>query len=551
MDRFLLFLIILLFIIFSVGCSAAPTAVRPSVTLDLPVATASFTAVKPSPTPTRVPVITATLAFARPTAPAINPSASPARTPQPVPSAPISENGPWFVYYHDGEKGLIAANPDGSGRTVLLKDLQSSWIQLAGSPDTHLLAVVTQWTDVPEHDPLNYALLLIRLPGGEIEKVIPLLSYPGIANEQLDAMMYALYWSEPAWSPDGRYLAFMGAINGASIDLYVYEQETGSIRRLTDGKDQAIGIHWSPDSRWIVHGSIRGPVVAGVFENSYWAAPAGGGKVLKLFEPQYGWMRMIGWRSPSAFLAVEANTGLRFIRDFDLSAGKTTLFYDGLVSAPVLDPDSGTVYFSPLDSIPAGVYEASYQRPGPEIVLPGSQPQIWLPGRDVLIATAPQGSKCAGLVAYSPGNELACFDEGIPKVSPDGQLFLAEQDKGGIVNYSLYSIDGRKAWDFPEELSQEEAGEPSWQPGSQGLFFETSLAYYYLTVPGKQLYRLADKPGDPASRLVQIWRSGAQDFFTYNHAQLFHFDPGDGELGLVDEGLDLFTSPYTWVGISP
>lgn len=40
-------------------------------------------------------------------------------------------------------------------------------------------------------------------------------------------------WYKPLWSPDGRYLAIVGAIEGPSSDLYVFDTQTQRFQRLT------------------------------------------------------------------------------------------------------------------------------------------------------------------------------------------------------------------------------------------------------------------------------------------------------------------------------
>jgi hypothetical protein len=57
------------------------------------------------------------------------------------------------------------------------------------------------------------------------------------------------------WSPDGRYLAFAGQMDGLSSDLYLYDSETGSIKRLSSGPEEVQWISWSPDGKWILDGS--------------------------------------------------------------------------------------------------------------------------------------------------------------------------------------------------------------------------------------------------------------------------------------------------------
>jgi hypothetical protein len=64
--------------------------------------------------------------------------------------------------------------------------------------------------------------------------------------------------THPAWSPDGRYLAFAGQSAGRS-DLWLLEVETGEARRLTQDGYSALQPAWSPDGSTLAFVTDRGP----------------------------------------------------------------------------------------------------------------------------------------------------------------------------------------------------------------------------------------------------------------------------------------------------
>ena len=76
----------------------------------------------------------------------------------------------------------------------------------------------------------------------------------------------------PAFSPDGKSLAFLRAASSGVSDVYVGPVSGGPARRLTFDNRNAESIAWTPDGRWIVFSSDRR-------RNSVlWRVPAAGGE---------------------------------------------------------------------------------------------------------------------------------------------------------------------------------------------------------------------------------------------------------------------------------
>jgi eukaryotic-like serine/threonine-protein kinase len=61
----------------------------------------------------------------------------------------------------------------------------------------------------------------------------------------------------PAFSPDGKSLAFLRAVSSGIDDVYVGPARGGSARRVTFDNRNAQSVTWMPDSRWIVFSSER------------------------------------------------------------------------------------------------------------------------------------------------------------------------------------------------------------------------------------------------------------------------------------------------------
>ncbi len=61
---------------------------------------------------------------------------------------------------------------------------------------------------------------------------------------------------DPAWSPDGRYLAFSSRRNG-NWEIYVLDLLVGDIKRLTHNTAYDGSPSWSPDGLWLVYESYQ------------------------------------------------------------------------------------------------------------------------------------------------------------------------------------------------------------------------------------------------------------------------------------------------------
>ncbi|GMR13866.1 MAG: DPP IV N-terminal domain-containing protein [Gemmatimonadota bacterium] len=87
-------------------------------------------------------------------------------------------------------------------------------------------------------------LAIVNTENGEIERKISIDGVGALTN--------------PAWSPDGRYIAFSGMEGGVS-DIYIWDVNTGALRQMTDDKNADLQPTWSPDGRTIAFVSDRGP----------------------------------------------------------------------------------------------------------------------------------------------------------------------------------------------------------------------------------------------------------------------------------------------------
>lgn len=64
---------------------------------------------------------------------------------------------------------------------------------------------------------------------------------------------------DPAWSPDGKWVAFVSRPSSAAdrTDVWIMDASGGQQRRLSDGRSNAISPAWSPDGKRIAVASDR------------------------------------------------------------------------------------------------------------------------------------------------------------------------------------------------------------------------------------------------------------------------------------------------------
>ncbi|MEP6895551.1 MAG: hypothetical protein ABI986_08080 [Chloroflexota bacterium] len=239
-------------------------------------------------TPTALPTETATPPSQPTIAPAPTTTDSPAATPTLTPEPSLRTNGPYFSYFRqvDGAYQLVLMDADGGGRKVIdlpqgitdsLPNKNFGLDMKFVSPDGKWLAFYTGspgnygFGQDLGNGPFDLTLNLLDLETGEKQDIALLLSkdYPNNFSEAekqinkpeitavtLQSAFLAGITNAIAWSPDGKHLAFAGQMDGLSSDLYLYDMTTKKIQRLSSGDEELQWINWSPDGKWIIHGSI-------------------------------------------------------------------------------------------------------------------------------------------------------------------------------------------------------------------------------------------------------------------------------------------------------
>lgn len=159
---------------------------------------------------------------------------------------------------------FVLLNADGSGEKVLLDgDFSSTYYNMAVTPPGQgakaalVTAANTEQPDGSIPIPLQMHLSILQLPEGQVLKELDLidpLKTPDLMTGP--HFLFAVIYSTPTWSPDGRYLAFVAALDGPDADVYLYDSQTGTIQRASQEPDSPTDLSWSPDGGWLVYQQV-------------------------------------------------------------------------------------------------------------------------------------------------------------------------------------------------------------------------------------------------------------------------------------------------------
>jgi dipeptidyl aminopeptidase/acylaminoacyl peptidase len=486
----------------------------------------AVTACRPFRSGVAAPAITPTPLKA-PTPTAFAPQAV-EQSPTPEPDAgepPAAEADGWLFFstWRDGVviDTLWLADASGEAAWPLAEELQAAvpwdWdLSAALAPDRRSVALVTT-TNPPTLSGLT--LVVLSLPEGDTLLRLPLttpeLDVPADTefpwdDERFQMARTLTEVASVAWSPDGQRLAFMGAIEGQTSDLYTYSFiGPGGVTRLTDGPSQGIRPIWSPDGQYVVHAGVSGMGTgAGYGMEGVWAAAADGSEVITLYRPGTGDEQWLGWVDDRTLLVYSwsALCGYTNLRTVDILSGESVTLWPGFFAEIAYDPGS-LAYLLTFDQ-----YTAACQEDG---AAPGAYIGWLTPGEGWQVA--------AGDVyrpVYSP--EAGAFfvwsaGEGALKVGLDGavEALPAPIDDipvaapgGAWWAWASNLPDQAGVWvgpvgSPPDRIFDEPAYYATWHPGGDRLAFFSEGTLYLAAAPDFAPQRVAG--GLSVANWAPVW----------------------------------------------
>ena len=419
------------------------------------------------------------------------------QTPEPptlTPEPGLRTDGPYFGYFRHkpGSSALqfVLLDADGGGRKVIdvPAELADSFSKLYRvdmryvSPDGKWLAFYTGSAGTVNNDlaiPGDYDLTLnlLDLTTGEKQTVTLLLSknyptnfvktikeindpYSGLRPKDLQRAFLDGITQALAWSPDGRYLAFAGQMDGLSSDPYLYDSTTKEIQRLPSDNEELQWIKWSPDGKWILHGSrlSNGSLFA---EYSIYAVARDNSSFRNL---DYGFAG--DWLNSHEFLEYRFGIEPYQLQLVDVNSGKITEIWKGYFGGYKVDPTGAWVVVTALSStVPPGEEEPGFVYGAPQLINLKSFEKIQMPdpfsNATAWHSPSPFLRAKDGLVVPLPNWALIA--------SPD-MKYWAEVINSDVKIYT-YNLDLIKEISIP--LQDTEGGWPNdrqWSPDSSYLF---------------------------------------------------------------------------------
>ncbi|KAA3648065.1 MAG: hypothetical protein DWQ07_03475 [Chloroflexi bacterium] len=420
-----------------------------------------------------------------------------ATTPSPIDSAPapitipeaeLTLNGPWLVFAN--ETGIWAVNPDGSGLKQLTNQPIAGGQELIDGIPTFMGRQVAYITATGFDKDLT--LHIVALPQGSEIFSTPLISEAvyaqgdgGFAPEPVKTAG-SLKMTE--WSRDGRFLAFMAALDGPTLDLYLYDILSGEVIRLTDGPSQAIRPSWSPTGDYIFHMGVDSiGTGAGMSMAGAWVSNLDGSEVRSLYDPRgSGDEVIVGWIDDLALVIHSWNAlcGTHNLRTLDIQTGSQEALWQGYFEQVALDPFSGTTVVSvgPIQSDcneddRQGLFMVSRGIPARQIIDQEVKDVVWSPEAMKFFSRTELGTQAISLNGeWQAIAEIA--DNFPPIVSPEGELLAWFGTEKLWVGPLADSIENP-----PQKVFNEGVTHATWTPDGDALFIFSENRLWFAPAP--------------------------------------------------------------------
>ncbi len=297
--------------------------------------------------------------------------------------------------------------------------------------------------------------------------------------------------SYPAFSPDGKTLAFLRTTSLATTDIHLLSLGGGQVRRLTFDNASIVGLAWTPDGREIVFSSRRGSSI-----HSLWRVGVAGG------QPE----RLAAASGQSAFSPAISPKGFRlaYMQALD-DLNIWGLEIDG----------------SGRGANPRRVVSSTYNDNGPDF-----SPD----GRRIVFASSRTGGFGIWVCDQDGANPELLVDRGpyltgTPRWSPDGSRIAFDSrsaEAGEEGNADIYVVGLRDRTQRRLTSGATENVAPSWSRDGKWIYFGSTRS------GGMQIWKVPAE-GGPAVRVTQ---NGGFEGFESGDGKYFYYSKGRGIAGI-------------------
>jgi eukaryotic-like serine/threonine-protein kinase len=306
------------------------------------------------------------------------------------------------------------------------------------------------------------------------------------------------YHASPAWSPDGRQLAFVRATALDSAAIYIVPALGGQERKVIDltGSIMLVGVYflpalsWAPDGNWVAFAEQPS---ADVPARIMRVAPATGEKAAITSPPKHTLGDVFPEISPDGKLIAFVRTSSQSFGNQDvwvqpLSGGDARRLTSGkyeLMSSLRWTSDGAEVVFSASTSGTSRTLRVPVAGGAPEPVagLGAFADQPSISGQRMVYVQGSPGSDEVWRVPGPAAVPGAAAAEKLPAsglnmaYSSDGSKIAFESHRGGEKNVWMAGANGSGA--APLVTTEGESGTPRWSPDGRQLAFDSVAAGNY------------------------------------------------------------------------
>lgn len=319
---------------------------------------------------------------------------------------------------------------------------------------------------------IETSLALFHIPDGKIRPITQLFFEDKAVND-----IFVL-----DWSPDGRYLAFAGAIDRPYLDLYLYDIDKDIVRRLTDNLQKIEYVEWSLDGQWIWFENSELEVSA---ERTYFYALQSDNLEIQTPKAIFNdrWVINEGWVSSNEYFLVNASEGCCGENDhryINVETGQETILWETYATGHAIDTER-------LSLVVSAAPEADLQ--GSYIVdWAGNHKKIsdnmWLfafRGGVNSRYIGFDGEKVVTITQDGSIDEISAKPFYSLSVSPNRTWFVLYDEFKHVSGLDLYSENDQ----FVKTITDKMAFPVAWLPDSSGLFYMANNLYYISIPDGK------------------------------------------------------------------